>query len=403
MTKILYVSSLCSEKMLQYIYETAVQKPEQAAQKFHRLLAQGFAINSDQCSIRTLSTIPVTPANHKKKLWFNSSEKRNDVKFRYIPMLNVPVLKNIGVFVYTFFYVLFWSWFKIGKNKTIISDVLNFTVAFASFLACKISFTKNITIITDLPYNILHAQNGRKNVLARIYDKLTTFMLYRFDGYVLLTEQMNSVVNPKNKPYMIMEGLVDINMEASENLASEKTAEKILIYAGGLYEIYGVKMLVDAFMKLEDGQARLHLYGNGEMVKDMNSYSEEDSRVVYKGMVPNLQVVADQLKATLLINPRPSSEEFTKFSFPSKNMEYMVSGTPMLTNKLPGMPQEYWQYVYLNNEESVDGMHNSLNSILSKTKNELHDFGSSAKQFVLEKKNNKIQAARVLDFCKSLD
>lgn len=401
MTKILYVSSLCSENMLKYIFETAVQKPEQAAQKFHRLLTQGFALNLDQCSIQTLSSIPVTPVNHKKKFWFHSSERINGVEFKYIPMLNIPIFKNIGVFIYTFFKVLFWSWFRIGQKKMILCDVLNFTVAFASFLASKLSFTKNVTIVTDLPHNMLHTDNVQQGMAANLYHKLTTFILYRFDAYVLLTEQMNAVVNPKNRPYMIMEGLVDITMESSENTIAKKSKEKIFIYAGGLFEKYGVKTLIDAFLKLENQEARLHLYGNGDMVKGMEGFMQKDTRIVYMGMVPNTIVVADQLAATLLINPRPTTEEFTKFSFPSKNMEYMVSGTPMVTTHLPGMPDEYLDYVFLFEDESVDGMSKTLETILSKSKEELHEFAAEAKAFVIQKKNNQVQAGRILEFMNS--
>ncbi len=402
MIKILYVSSLCSEPILKYVFDTAINKPEQAAQKFHRLLAEGFALNRANCSIETLSSIPVTPASHKKKIWFFNSEIINHLRFRYIPLLNLRFFKNLGVFFYTFFWVLFWGWFRVGQKKLIICDVLNMTVSLAAFLASKLSFTKNITIVTDLPYNVMPSWSETESFFSMLYHKLTRFMLYRFDGYILLTEQMNSVVNPKKRPYLIMEGLVDITMENSVNSLNQKSTDKILIYAGGLYEKYGVKTLIDAFLETKGANYRLHLYGNGDQVKHMPAYMEKDPRIVYKGVVPNQQVVSDQLVATLLVNPRPSTEEFTKYSFPSKNMEYMVSGTPMLTNILPGMPKEYFEYVFLNKEETVAGMATSLSSILCKTAEELHSFGQTAQKFVLKEKNNKKQAARILDFYESL-
>ena len=59
MRKILYVSSVCSEEVLKYIFETAKVTPQLAAQKFHRLLAEGLARQPDKCQIQTLSTVPV--------------------------------------------------------------------------------------------------------------------------------------------------------------------------------------------------------------------------------------------------------------------------------------------------------------------------------------------------------
>ena len=38
----------------------------------------------------------------------------------------------------------------------------------------------------------------------------------------------------------------------------------------------------------------------------------------------NDRVVEEQLRATLLVNPRPTAEAFTKYSFPSRNMGQAV-------------------------------------------------------------------------------
>ena len=38
------------------------------------------------------------------------------------------------------------------------------------------------------------------------------------------------------------------------------------------------------------------------------------------------------------VNPRQNNEEFTKYSFPSKTMEYLASGVPVVAYKLDGIP-----------------------------------------------------------------
>jgi glycosyltransferase involved in cell wall biosynthesis len=187
-------------------------------------------------------------------------------------------------------------------------------------------------------------------------------------------------------------------MAAVDNLPEHKAPERIMLYAGGIYEKYGIKKLIDAFMQLEGDDLRLHIYGSGEVAKDMPDYMKLDKRIVYYGIVPNKEVVEKELEATLLINPRSSVEEFTKYSFPSKNMESMVSGTPLLTTPLPGMPQEYYPFVYVFNDESVEGFCQTLKMLLSTPKEELHEFGRLAKEFVLTYKSNRVQAERVLCF-----
>ena len=110
----------------------------------------------------------------------------------------------------------------------------------------------------------------------------------------------------------------------------------------------------------------------------------------------NQEIVKEEVKATLLINPRPTNQEFVKYSFPSKNMEYLVSGTPLLTTRLPGMPMEYYPYIYTIDAETDEGLCKTLRVLLSKSKQELHENGKRAKMFVLENKNENIQGKKIV-------
>lgn len=111
---------------------------------------------------------------------------------------------------------------------------------------------------------------------------------------------------------------------------------------------------------------------------------------------------AVEIAATLLVNPRPTDAEYTKYSFPSKNMEYMASGTPVLTTKLPGMPPDHLPHVYLIEDETADGIANVLGDLLTRDASELHEKGRAAKAFILEEKNNVSQAKKLLGLLESL-
>ena len=69
--------------------------------------------------------------------------------------------------------------------------------------------------------------------------------------------------------------------------------------------------------------------------KQLYDYTQQDKRIHFGGVIPLSEVIEKEIQATILINPRPVDQEFTKYSFPSKIMEYMSSGTPVLTTKLP--------------------------------------------------------------------
>ena len=108
----------------------------------------------------------------------------------------------------------------------------------------------------------------------------------------------------------------------------------------------------------------------------------------------------EKKKATVLVNPRHSNEEYTKYSFPSKTMEYMASGTPTLMAPLKCVPQEYIKHLFFFEDESVDGMKRKLEEICSKSQEELNSFGSAASDFILHNKTSKIQTGRVVEMIK---
>lgn len=397
--KILYISSVCTPKVLDYIFETSIVKPSQSVQKFHRLLIEGFSKHTDFCQVEVLTSLPVSPGGHKKIIWNLQDDKLNGIPFKYIPFINLPILKHIIVFFITFLNVLVWILSNRKNEKVVVCDILNVSVVWATFLACKIGRQNIAVIVTDLPfYSVLNFDE--ESFLKRTYLKISSFILKHFDFYIGLTQQMNAVINPENKPFMVMEGLVDSQILINTESPSLKNKKKIALYAGGIYEEFGVKTLLDAFVLLESDDLELHIYGFGDLALQMSKYSATDSRIIYYGLVNNSEVVNRLVEATVLINPRPTTEEFTKFSFPSKNMEYMASGTPLLTTKLPGMPSEYNDYVYLIEDESVEGIHKVLTNLFSKTDEELKKFGGKAKSFVLKNKSNEIQAKRIIDFLK---
>lgn len=399
-TEILYVSALCSDKLINHIFETSTQKPRQEAQKFHRLLAEGFALHSNTCRIETLSLLPVTSSTHQKIIWRPSREKVRNIFFNYVPMINLPVVKDFTVFVYSFFKTLSWAFSKRKNNRLVICDSLKLSISGAALLACKISGIKVMGIVTDLP-DLMVGHKKRFDIKYNLYKKLAYTVMSDFDKHILLTEPMNDAVNPRHKPYLIMEGLVDVAMEKRDFSSVQKNPQRTLLYTGAIYEQYGIKKLLEAFMRLDDTNICFHIYGPGDMENEMPGYMKLDKRIVYKGVVLNKEMVGIQMKAALLINPRPTTEEFTKFSFPSKNMEYMVSGTPMVTTKLPGMPKEYYEYVFLFEDESAEGMADTLKNILLKSDAELNCFGHKAQQFVLNNKSNYIQAERILNFAEN--
>ena len=391
---ILYVSDLCSKGKFKELFERSKIKPGHPAQKYHRLMVEGLVRNKG-VSINTLSAIPVNRSMSAKLYYKGEIEEVDGVEYRYLAFINFPILRHICLFFTCFFSAL--KWCLNNKKGVIICDVLDHTVSIATLLALRIARRSSIGIVTDVPSFVAEISKNRITFISKMAVLISTFTMNRFNLYVFLTEYMNVLINKKCRPYVLIEGLVDIDMANITNELSGKYEKKVCMYAGEIINVYGIKLLTDAFIAAGVDNTELHIYGSGDFEEELKKICQKHADIKYFGVIPNDIVVKEQLKATLLVNPRPTNKEYTKYSFPSKNMEYMISGTPTLTSNLPGMPKEYKQYVYLIDDETVEGLTNTLRAILSKTKEELHQKGMIAKDFVLHNKNNIIQAKKILD------
>lgn len=395
---ILYYSVVSSNQLVNRVKDITGANPGYAVQKFNRHIVKGLYENG--VNVRVLSSPPIDRQSFHGVL-FNKTENEDGITYRYIPFINLKGLKQLCVFLYSFFTTIRQGLFH-KKDSAIICDALAISACLGVVWASRLTGIRTVGILTDMPGVMVNMSNNEKGIINRLKKSFIKFInksyLSYFSHYVFLTEQMNTALNKKNRPYLIMEGLCDEAMAKSYEVA--KYDKRTIMYAGGLHERYGLKKLTEAFMSLPDSDIRLLIYGSGPYVEELRRCAVIDARIEYRGLAPNEEVVKSEQKSTLLVNPRPSIEEFTKYSFPSKNMEYMVSGTPVLTTKLPGIPKDHYPYVYFIENESVSGYADALRMALSKNDEDLDKFGGKAKRWVLKNKNTKVQTSRIITLLK---
>lgn len=154
----------------------------------------------------------------------------------------------------------------------------------------------------------------------------------------------------------------------------------------------------DAFDAVAKENERLYIYGDGE--SDVKKYLEKlpcsSEHVKYMGTISNTEVMWMEKTAELLINPRPNIGDYTKYSFPSKLIEYMNSGTPALVNKLDGVPEEYYDKLLLFNGNSVEDYKHSIRKALDLSDEERNRIGKDANEFIVDR-NGKQRALRKIE------
>ena len=392
--KVLYITSMVSDKLFDILYSKRLTTGF-VGQKYHGLFVKGLSSADDDCEVIALSQPPIG------KSFCRFKDVELGIKFRYVPIVSIPLIKQLVYFIYTFIYTLYWCVKNIGEEKVIMSSLMRVYQYPPIWLGSCLFRCKQITIACDVPWmTTVQVTTSKLSVKQRISIWLGKTMCGMFDGYVFLTDTMNDVLNPNKRPFIVVEGFCDQNMANVPNTLENKEGKRIIMYAGGLNHKYGIGNLVEAVKRLEDDSVELWLYGLGDMNSSLRDGSSKN--IKFKGPRSNEEVVSAELKASVLINPRPTEDEYTRYSFPSKTLEYMASGTYTMTTRLAGIPSEYFDYCGVIDDYSAEGIAAALRETLKMSASQLHEKGMAAKAFVLENKNNKKQAQRVIVFAHEL-
>ena len=151
---------------------------------------------------------------------------------------------------------------------------------------------------------------------------------------------------------------------------------------------------------LKNENYSLIICGRGDSEEYVKNMATKDRRIQYLGSIPHDEILQLQRTASLLVNPRTPEGIYTKYSFPSKTMEYLASGTPTLLYELPGITKEYYHYCYSLNDQSITALAEKVDEVLSLSIEERTKLGEKAQQFILDTKNATIQCTKILELIK---
>lgn len=379
MNNVIYISRVCSQDTFSGLMKKRTGALHQPAQKFHDILVRGLHENG--MKVKCISSLPL----YNQKIFENQTKEiDNGIEYYYAPSTKYKI-KPLLYMIYVFFKVV--SLLRKEKESVVICDILDVSIGFGALFASKICKKKFVGLVTDLPDDLVKQKN--------LFSMLSNYLIAKSDAYIFLSEFMNQKINKSNKNYVIVEGVVDKTIIPEKKEIIDEEVKKCM-YAGALAEKYGVKKLVDAFVSMNNENYILDIYGYGELENYIEEIANQYTNINYYGLVSNQEIVEIEKKMDILINPRPSDEMFTLYSFPSKNMEYLSSGTAMLCTRLKCIPQEYHKYMYFIDDESEQGFVDAIQKHMSKSKKELCEFGYVAQKWVINNKNRIIQTKKII-------
>ena len=273
-------------------------------------------------------------------------------------------------------------------------------VAAVSKLKSKYPSLKVCFIVADLPD--MTNLSSKRSLANKLFEKRMASSSYSridcADAFVLLTRQMADYMKI-TQPFVVMEG-ISTNTEALEKQQNDDI--KRILYTGTLHKKFGVLNLVEAFGMINDESYRLIICGVGDSAEEIKKAAAADPRIEFKGQLRRDEVLALQKKASVLVNPRQNNEEFTKYSFPSKNLEYLSSGIPLVAYKLDGIPDEYDRYINYVSDNSMEALRDKLVEIGEDANGSASARAEEAVRFVREEKNSRKQTLKIKKMLEAL-
>lgn len=392
---LLYFGTVCNREAFEQRQSKSRQKASTAPLNFESALLEGFAAHGTQVEVFSFPMV----ASFPNSPLFSWGAKKETVAGGYgctwLPALNLKGLKQLSQRLSVRRAL---RRIKKGQVDAVLLYSVYAPVAAPVLKTCKKQQIPCYCIIADLPRDMYENRKmGKcKKLLSKAYTNRAVKLQGSFDGYIYLTEAMAAVVAPGTR-YVVVEGIAD-SMLLDFPQASER--KKAVMYAGALNEKYGIRTLTDAFLSLELPDWELWIFGQGDLSDYFTQIAEKEPRLRFFGRVDRAEVLRREAEASVLVNPRPTGEAYTKYSFPSKTIEYMLSGTPLLMACLPGVPGVYFPHLFSAGSGTPEELKHALREVTSQAEGKLTEKGLAARNFVLSRASAPEQARRILAFMK---
>jgi glycosyltransferase involved in cell wall biosynthesis len=347
---------------------------------------------------QVLSFEPVPAFPRSRVIWVRG--KRDmiaEIPVRLFPFLNLPILKLLHIGIQAFFFVIFSHWGHRREERWLpVACCYNASFPFGPFVWLATRLTKNAALVT---LNDVFVPGGLvpDNFVRRIDFAVMKRLVPRFDGFIAVTDRIMRELAP-GRPYIRVEGGVPEELLQPREARRKKSDKEFVIgVAGSLTEANGVLEILDAFEKLQGDRWKLRIAGTGPLKDIVDDRTKRDPRMEWLGAIPFSAVVDFYADADLLINMRLTKRIKSDFFFPSKLMEYLASGTPVITTCTGHTEEEYSTLAFMLRDESSDALANLIREVANKSANERLELGARARAYMCSQKSWRAQGRRVAD------
>jgi glycosyltransferase involved in cell wall biosynthesis len=394
--RVIFLGGLFPDEMRNEISSKSIGVIQNAADVLQRNIVNGL---SQFCNISIINLVFVGsfPFRYKSKSIKSFQVKSNiSLPFYNVGFSNIMIFKHISRFLCARRALM-----EIVNNEFDFILVYSIHTPFVRAALDVKNRNPNVKvclIVPDLPEYFSQSTNVFYVFAKKIEKFFLNRMLEKVDSFIVLTDSMVPALKVGSRNWLRLEGIFN---EVEDSSVEPKEVNKSILYSGTLDKSYGILHLLEAFSKVTDSEYRLWICGEGNAKRDVLDAMRCDERIVYFGQLPRNEVLKMQKRATVLVNPRLPIASFTKFSFPSKVIEYLASGTPVVMYRLEGIPEEYYEFISTPVDLTSGALKNVLINVCEFEISKYMKISEDARKFIFDNKNSIVQCEKLYFFLKN--
>lgn len=397
--KVLFLGGIFTECDKNNIIQKSRGGVQYAADTLQKNYIHGFSQNQavDAVTVVNLPFIGAYPWRYDDMFYRPVAEQEafDRATVRNVGFINLTMVKNFHRVVCAVKAILLEMKADAQRSQVLVCYSMHLPHLLACYIVKRLNKeTHFCVIVPDLP-EYMAVRRGLAKFVFRILSRISYFIVGQADSISVITKDMLGKFDARIGK-VVIEGIADGRYI---NLTGAIERKKYFLYSGTLDRRYGIRNLVDSYVSAGITDYELFICGTGDDRKYVEAVAGGQSNIKYFGQLDRDSVLALQRNAALLVNPRDNDSIYTKYSFPSKIIEYMSSGVPVLMYKLDGIPESYYDFCYQIPLGS-DGLKVKLLELSKLADDELVSMGALAKQFIIQNKMPDMQVAKLLQAIK---
>jgi glycosyltransferase involved in cell wall biosynthesis len=358
-------------------------------------LARGFG------NVTAFSAVPIPAFPGCNRIFVHGEKVALDdgTVINTVPFLNITPIKQVLIGLCMFFKIVMWGLkTRRIRHRIVFSYNLSVPPILFSAMAGWLVRAKIVAFIGDIG---VPGSTVARDFLFSLNHWLETEMIRLLDGLIVVSDAIANDYSD-GKPFLRVEaGVTRSAIEATERYlpSAERDRDTFKIVASGsLAEYNGISIMLEAFRLLEGGHYRLAIAGRGVFGKEVQEAASKDPRIEFLGFLDYDDLLRLHASADVLLNMRLTRTLVTNYAFPSKTLEYLLSGVPLISTPAGNISSEYGKFCYLLDEETPQALAKAIRDVERLSAEERMDLGTRAREYIVKQKSWEIQCNKIAEY-----